>query len=297
MTLIAILISLLADKALPKLQDFRQFEWFTVFTRRLRDAVGSAGNGALGVLLAVGLPTLAVGLVYFLLNELFWLLGLGFAVLVLLFFLGPKNLDDQIQAYIDARESGNTDSAHQAATGILHEQIPASAFQLTRAITESILVQANERLLAILFWFAVLGPFGAALYRLSTLLRNITGKEHDGSEFAQAAARLHAVLDWVPARLSALGYAIAGSFVDAVANWRSAAQSWAGRWQESSIGVLLASGMGALQLDTESACETDVQDEITQVKSTQALVWRTLVVWVAIILLMTVAAWLSGWTG
>jgi membrane protein required for beta-lactamase induction len=290
MTLIAILISLLADKALPKLQDFRQFEWFTVLTRRLRDATGSAGNGALGVLLATGLPTLAVGLLYYLLNELFWLLGLGFAVLALLFFLGPKNLDDQIQAYIDARESGNTDGAHHAATGILHEKIPASAFQLTRAITESILVQANERLLAILFWFAILGPFGASLYRLSTLLRNVAAKEHDGSEFAQAAARLHATLDWVPARLSALGYAIAGSFVDAVANWRSATRSWAGRWQESNIGVLLASGIGALQLDTESVREIEVQDEVAQVKSAQALVWRTLVVWVAIILIMTVAA-------
>ena len=295
MTLISILLSLAADKFLPKLQEFRQFSWFAGFNAWLRNQLGQRSNGALGVLLVVGLPVLSVAVAFYLLGKASILLGFVFGVAVLLYSLGPKDLDAEVQAYIDAREAGNTDAAHQAATDILHKEISGSAFQLTRAITESILVQANERVLAVLFWFCVLGPIGAALYRLSSVLRNLSSKEHEENEFAQAAQRLHAILDWVPARLSALGYAVTGSFVDAVANWRSSASNWAGRWEDSSVGVLLASGTGALQLDIEHlvnvGLESDVQVEVAQVKSAQALVWRTLVVWVLITALMTLAGW------
>ncbi|HLA74531.1 MAG TPA: regulatory signaling modulator protein AmpE [Gammaproteobacteria bacterium] len=295
MTLIAILISLGVEKSVAMLQEFRQFDWFTNFARWLRARLARGAGGSLGVLLIVGLPVLAIGILYHVLNDLLGLLGFAFATLVLIFSLGPQNLDEQVQAYIDAREIGDTEAAHHIATDILHEQLPGSAFQLTRAVTESILVQANERVLAVLFWFAVLGPVGAILYRLSCILRNGTAKEqHPAGEFAQAATRLHATLDWVPARLAALGYAVSGSFVDAIGNWRGSAGKWAGNWEASSVGVLLASGMGALQLDVEhaeGATELDVQGEINQIKSAQALIWRTLVVWILIIALMTLAGW------
>ncbi|MEW6354255.1 MAG: regulatory signaling modulator protein AmpE [Pseudomonadota bacterium] len=294
MTLIAILISLGMDKSVATLQDLRRFGWFVQFARWLRARLAQFGNGPFGVLLIVGLPVLAVGVVSYALYEALDLLGFLFGVAVLLFALGPKNLDEQIQGYIDARERGDTEAAHHLATGILHEQLPGSAFQLTRAITESILVQAHERILAVLFWFAVLGPVGAALYRLSAILNNVTRKEREISPYAQAAARLHAILDWVPARLAALGYAVTGSFVDAVANWRASGEKWAGRWEESSTGVLLASGLGALQLDDSqpaAPAEFDLQSEVDQIKATQALVWRTLVAWVVVIALMTLAGW------
>jgi len=131
----------------------------------------------------------------------------------------------------------------------------------------------------------------------------LTGKEHPASEFAQAAQRLHAILDWIPARLVAVGYAVSGSFVDAIGNWRGSVGKTE-KWEESSVQVLLASGMGALHLDAESLREApqdndvqggrkpgaaDVQAEIAHIKAAQALVWRTLVAWVVIIALMTLA--------
>jgi len=292
MILIAILISLAVEKSVAKLQELRRFDWFIGYTRWWRARLRL--DGALGVLLVVGLPVLGVGILYHLLNEVLFLLGFLFGVLVLIFSLGPKSLDEQVQAYIDAREAGDTEAAHHIATDILHEDIPGSAFQLTRAVTESILVQANERVLAVLFWFAVLGPVGAALYRLSTLLKNNTLKERETSPFAQAALRLHAILDWAPARLAALGYAVSGSFVDAIANWRASTDKWAGNWQQSNVGVLLASGTGALQLDITPAVQTlesEVDGELAQVKAAQALVWRTLVTWIVVIALMTLAGW------
>jgi membrane protein required for beta-lactamase induction len=297
MILVAILISLGVEKFFAAVQEFRRFDWFIEFARRMRTGLGRFGNGAFGVLLITALPVAAVGLIYFLLYELLGLLGFIFAVFVLIFCLGPRNLDEQVHAYINAREADDTDAVQRSATGILHEDIPGAAFQLSRAVIESILVQANERVLAVWFWFAVLGPVGALLYRLSSVLKTNTIGERATSDFAQAATRLHAILDWLPARLVSLGYAISGSFVDAIANWRSCSVKWANNWQESSIGVLLASGIGALKLDDdysrEALTELDVPSEVAHIKSAQALVWRTLVTWLVIIALMTLAGWAS----
>ena len=297
MILIAILISLGIDKAFATWQGVRRFEWFLEFANAIRFQLKAIANGSLGVLLTVGLPVLLVALVDYLLGRVHPVLAFPFGVAVLWYCLGPKNLDDQVQAYIDARESGDIEAAQRSAADILHQQIPSQNFQLNQAVTESILIQGNERVMAVLFWFGVLGPLGAALYRLSALLKNFTGKEHPASEFAQAARRLHAILDWIPARLVAVGYAVSGSFVDAIGNWRGSEKSE--KWEESSMQVLLASGMGALHLDAESLREapqdngapgaTDVSAEVTHIKAAQALVWRTLVAWVVIIALMTLA--------
>lgn len=291
MILIAILISLGIDKAFATWQGVRRFEWFLEFANSIRFQLKAIANGSLGVLLTVALPVFLIALVDYLLGRVHPVLAFPFGVAVLWHCLGPKNLDDQVQAYIDARESGDIEAAQRSAADILHQQIPSQNFQLSQAVTESILIEGNERIMAVLFWFGVLGPLGAALYRLSATLKNFTGKEHPASEFAQAAQRLHAILDWVPARLVAVGYAVSGSFVDAIGNWRGSGKSE--KWEESSVQVLLASGMGALHLDAESLREAppdnDVSAEITHIKAAQALVWRTLVAWVVIIALMTLA--------
>jgi membrane protein required for beta-lactamase induction len=291
MILIAILISLGIDKAFATWQGVRRFEWFLEFANSIRFQLKAIANGSLGVLLTVALPVFLIALVDYLLGRVHPVLAFPFGVAVLWYCLGPKNLDDQVQAYIDARESGDIEAAQRSAADILHQQIPSQNFQLSQAVTESILIEGNERIMAVLFWFGVLGPLGAALYRLSATLKNFTGKEHPASEFAQAAQRLHAILDWVPARLVAVGYAVSGSFVDAIGNWRGSGKSE--KWEESSVQVLLASGMGALHLDAESLREAppdnDVSAEITHIKAAQALVWRTLVAWVVIIALMTLA--------
>lgn len=293
MILIIILLSLGAEKSLPSWQDFRRFGWFANFAAWARARLGVAGDGPLGVLLIIAPVTVAVGLIAYGLYELHGLLGFLFAVLVLWFCLGPKSLDKDVQTYLYALEADDRETAHHVAAALLREEIPSADNQLSRAITESILVQANERLLAVLFWFIILGPFGAALYRLTAVLKNLALTET--SDFSRAARRLQAILDWVPARLTGLGYAISGSFVNAIGNWRGSAAKWAGKWEQSSMGVLVASGTGALQLDADSAGtasgEFDAQPEISRIKSAQALVSRTVVVWVLVIALLTLAFW------
>ncbi len=291
MNLLVILFALGAEKLFPGIQGARRYDWLMDFGNWLRENLPNVRMGAAYVLLTIGIPAFTVGLAYWLLDHIHMLLGFAFSVAVLLYCLGPKSLDDQIQVYLKAREAGESARAHQAAAEILHEDIPATNFEMTRAVIESILLQANERLLGVLFWFILLGPLGALLYRLAVVLKSETRTERTTSDFARAARRLYATLNWPTARLVALSYATIGSFVDALTEWRNAAAEWREGWEEFNARLLVASGLGALQIESGAALEGDSQLEIHHVKAAQALVWRSLVAWLVIIALLTLAGW------
>ncbi len=291
MNLLVILFALGAEKLFPGIQGARRYDWLMDFSNWLRENLPNVRMGAAYVLLTIGIPAFTVGLAYWLLDHTHMLLGFAFSVAVLLYCLGPKSLDDQIRVYLKAREAGESARAHQAATEILHEDIPATNFEMTRAVIESILLQANERLLGVLFWFILLGPLGALLYRLAVVLKSETRTERTTSDFAQAARRLYATLNWPTARLVALSYATIGNFVDALTEWRNAAAEWREGWEEFNARLLVASGLGALQIESGAALEGDSQTEMHHVHAAQALVWRSLMVWLVIIALLTLAGW------
>jgi adenosylcobinamide-phosphate synthase len=119
------------------------------------------------------------------------------------------------------------------------------------------------------------------------------------AEFGWAAARLDDLLCWIPARITAISYAIMGSFEDALHCWRRQAGMWSGL----SSGPLLASGMGALHLDTCEDGEKDAYGNMAidpatlpdagDVRRAVALVWRVMLFWLAVGLLMA-GAHLAG---
>jgi membrane protein required for beta-lactamase induction len=151
---------------------------------------------------------------------------------------------------------------------------------------ENIFVEANERLLAIVCWFVLLGPGGALLYRLSSQIPQVVEGEAQ-SAITEAGRRLHRLLTWLPARLCAIAYALAGSFVEALHGWRGVQLDWA----ESSRALLIASGFGALRVepgeieDDSHACE--------QVSESIALVRRAVLVFLALLAFATLAGWMS----
>ncbi len=90
---------------------------------------------------------------------------------------------------------------------------------------------------------------------------------------------------------------MAGSFVDALHNWRAQSPTWAGDWQRAVEGTLTAGGLGALQVDIaepeQEPEEVDHQTVYDTVKSAMGLVWRTVIIWVAVIAVLT----MTGWAG
>ena len=287
MALIAILISLVVERLLGSMEELRQFDWFFAYHRRVAARLARIKwlNGPLGALLLL-LPLIApvVAIDYYL-SGVWLLFGLAFSVLILLFCFGPRDLEAEVEAFVDARARDDEESACWHASELLGgEEVKCSA-EITQRIMQNIFVEANERLLAIVFWFVVLGPGGALLYRLSSLLQQQQAEQAEG--VYEAGVRLHYLLVWLPARLCAIAYAMAGSFVEAMHGWREVQSSWS----ESSRHILTASGFGALRI--ESGDIDDDSHACEQVSECIALVRRAVLVFLSLVAFFTLAGWMG----
>lgn len=269
--------------------ELRQFGWFHRYSQFVVKWLRGRPylNGAAVVLLLLTPPLLITGAIDFYLGHLGVIFALGFAVLVLLLSFGPSDLEAEVEAFIDACERDDEESAIWHASELIGDDIPEHSALLIRRIMESTLEQASERLLAVVFWFVLLGPAGALLYRLSQQL--IVAERNEGDEIAEAAVRLHYLLAWIPARLCALAYALAGSFVEAVHAWRNEPATW----PESNRRTLVAAGVGALRFDPEEIEEGNQAQHIDIVSETLSLVRRAVLVFITAIALFTLAGWMA----
>jgi AmpE protein len=102
---------------------------------------------------------------------------------------------------------------------------------------------------------------------------------------------LHGWLAWIPARLTAIGYAVAGHFDAALAAWRSGTEAATGTTSENSERLLARVGVAALAL--ESGADEDLTARgVRGATAAKRLVFRLLLIWAVIISAMT----LYGWT-
>lgn len=289
MQLLAIILGLIVERFLGSMAELRRFGWFHGYAGFVKRTLAQQPylNGPATVLLLLAPLLLLTGLIGNYLSDLWFLFGLGFAVLVLLFCFGPTDLEAEVEAFVDARERGDEESAIWHAAELLGEDIPTHSAQLTRRILDNILVEVNERLLAVMFWFVLLGPAGALLFRLTQQL--VKEERESSEEFAEAANRLHQILIWVPARICALAYALAGSFVDAFKGWRSVEVPW----YESSRKVLVASGLGALRYEDGEIEQGNDEQNISMVNETLALARRAVMVFISMLALLTLAGWMA----
>jgi len=286
MELIAILFSLLVEHFLGSMEEFRRFTWFNKYSGWLLGRLAGI-NGAAAILLVLLLPLLLVVVIGSFLSQWWILLGLAFSVLMLLFCFGPRDLVAQVEAYAEADERGDKESACDHAIELLGVEACHDEAQLTRLIIEKSLVEANERMFAILVWFLLLGPVGALLYRLTAQLSRQSWSDEQAN-FGAAAMRLHAILDWPSSHLCAAAYAFAGSFTGALHAWRTTSAEW----QESSPRVLVASGLGALGYVPGEEKE-GTEHDISMVHDTLALIRRAVMLFLVMAALFTLAGWLS----
>jgi len=179
-----------------------------------------------------------------------------------------------------------------------------SPTEIARVAIEEGLLASHRYVFGTIAWFVALGPAGAVLYRAAEMLAAQWGAHAraEGGEFGRFAARLFFWLDWVPARLTALTFAVVGNFEDAVYCWRSQALSWTTRTQ----GVILAAGAGALGVrlgDTlhqygsvqfRPELGTGGDADVDAMESTVRLVWRSLVLWMFLLFIVSLAHALGG---
>ena len=258
------------------------------------------------VLLLTLVPAAVVGLIYHLLSESLLILAFIFNVAVLVYCLGPKDLDSQVRAFIHAYTHADKEAARHHLADITHAdtetKAPLTMSQMLHAVIEAILIEANERWFAVIFWFVVLGPLGAVFYRLSALLKNNAAGLESGTsdDFVAATQHLYAILGWLPARITAISYAVMGSFVDAIDGWNQGIRhqfngQLDGQVASRSSGnadVVRNSGLGALRMHDVIQGTAKKTISISHVRNAMALVWRTLIFCLGVMLAVSFVSWL-----
>ncbi len=167
--------------------------------------------------------------------------GTAFSVAALYFAIGHKSLHDHARPVAAALRAGNEAEARERVSLMVSRD--SAALDITRSATESVLENGNDGVFGALFWFAVAGGAGAVLYRLANTLDAMWGYRNGRYlYFGWAAARLDDVLNYLPARLTALTYALLGRTRLALKCWRTQASAW----DSPNAGPVMAAGAGAL---------------------------------------------------
>lgn len=174
-------------------------------------------------------------------------------VLALYFALGLQSLSEHAQRIALALQANNLPLARQRVAEIVSRDTSAMQHEdVARAGVESALENGNDAVFGALFWFALLGAPGAILFRLANTLDAMWGyRTKRFLHFGWAAARLDDVLNFIPARLTALTYALLGKTATALRCWRVQARAW----DSPNAGPVMASGAGALQVRLGGAAQ------------------------------------------
>ncbi len=224
--------------------------------------------------------------------------GLIIATLLLYVALGSQSLAQHAMAVSAALVNNDTAQARQQIQMMVsRDTATMQDSDISRATIESVLENGNDAIFAALFWFLLLGAPGVVLYRLANTLDAMWGYRNQRYHaFGWFAARVDDVLNWVPARLTALTYALVGKTGQALNCWKTQAKQWKG----FNPGVVMSAGAGALGLELGGAAQyhgqvvarpvlgQGKQPNALDIKRSVQLVQKSLWLWLTIIFLMGV---------
>ena len=325
MSFFAVLIALLIEQLKPLPRDnwvhHRLVAWVGWAGRNF-DA-GKAHHVKVVWCVAVLTPTLLVALAYLALAHYSLVLAVAFDVLVLYFTLGFRQFSHYFTDLRDALDSGDDDEVRRLLAEWLHldaSELPQT--EVLRHVVEHALLAAHRHVFGVFFWFIVcsalgLGPAGAVLYRMAEFVsrywayRLRTLETPDNDRLLEVSRHLFGLIDMVPARLTAFGFAVVGNFEEAAAAWRRDA----GLWQQPNEGVILAAAAGALGVQLGGAAAPGVTPDRSKtftaggeagmadaqgstsgvpaqpghLHSVVGLVWRSVVLWMLLVALLTLA--------
>lgn len=336
MSFFAVLFALILEQARPLARSNWVHAGFLGWARwahRSLDA-GKLHHGWITWLFAVMVPTLATMLVHWLLWRVNVLLAFVWSVAVLYVTLGFRQFSHYFTDIRDALDDGDEETAR----ALLAEWRQVDATELPRSeivrhVIEYSVLAAHRHVFGVLAWFSVLaalglGPAGAVLYRMSEFVaRYWAYKSRSPGEGASPALQQTAhtawgLIDFVPSRITSLGFAVVGSFEDAIDAWRSYGQRFppgaALATASRNDGLILAATSGAVNvrlggealkavlvpyvspefeaggLDAqEDAATTEAtpgrDPEVAHLRSVVGLVWRSVVLWMVLLALLTLA--------
>lgn len=227
------------------------------------------------------------------------ILSIPWGIAVLYSVLGNRSLQQHAQAVSEALQENDLPLARKRVSLMVgRDTRELDHSKVAAATIESVLENGNDAVFAALFWFVLLGAPGAVLYRLSNTLDAMWGNRSPRyHRFGWAAARLDDLLNWIPARLTALSYAFSGDCVAALRCWRRQASAW----ESPNAGPVIAAGAGALRLRLGGAARYQGhhkrrpglglghRPQWPDIRRSRHLLWRALAWWVAAIVICELA--------
>jgi adenosylcobinamide-phosphate synthase len=319
MTFLSILCALLIEQLKPLRADNLIYAQIKMLAARMEGwfNAGQASHGRLGWILMMTALMLPTGLIYWVLkhNDLLFL-AFGWNVLIVYLTLGFRHYSHYF-TFIQIALNGGDEAAARAllAEWTKLDTVGMETPEIARLAVEKSLVTTHRNVFGVFFWFLMpLGPACAVMYRVAEYLARAWNEpDHMRNEaFGQFASRAFYWIDWVPVRLTAIAFAVVGNFEDAIYAWRN----FAHRWQDEAIGIILAAGGGAMGVRLgspnenaakilpadaatvdSSEAEADVlpgeEPNVRALQSTVGLVWRALLLWMMLLLLLSGAVWLG----
>lgn len=314
MSFSAILLALLLEQARPLGPGNAVHAAMRAWVRMARhnfDA-GRHPHAGLAWSVAVLLPALvALAIHWLLVAAVGWFFAVLWSVAVLYISLGFRQFSHHFTEIRDALEAGDDQEARRLLAA--WRQIDARELgtsEIVRQVIEHSVLAAHRHVFGVLAWFSVLaalglGPAGAVFYRLSEFVPRYWSHQGEAQFHPVSPAllgvsmRIWNVIDWVPARVTALGFAVVGSFEDAIDAWRNYAQQADGMTDQDGIILAATSGAVNVRLGVEqSVASTEFNGtaqasgqtpQLAHLRSIVGLVWRSVVLWMVLLALLSLA--------
>jgi adenosylcobinamide-phosphate synthase len=319
MTFFSILCALLIEQLKPLRADNQIYAEIKRFAMRIEASfnAGQVSHGRMGWFLMMGALMLPTAVIYWVLMY-YGLVFAAFAwnVLIVYLTLGFRHYSHYFTSIQFALNAGDDATARALlAEWTKLDTVGMDSQEIARIAVEKSLVTTHRNVFGVFFWFLMpVGPACAVMYRVAEYVARAWNEpEHmRNEEFGKFAARAFYWIDWIPVRLTAIAFAVVGNFEDSVYAWRN----FAGRWSDESKGIILAAGGGAMgvrlgtpaenapQLLPADAATVDLSESEAEVlpgeepnvralQSTVGLVWRALLLWMLLLLLLSSAVWLG----
>jgi AmpE protein len=293
MTIISILIAFTLCHFVRELRHLRRLEWVTSFTTHCNNKLKwlPGWSGPTGFFVILGLPLIALYFVNSLLNSALGQIGTFLlAIAVLIYTFGPRDLDIDVRKVIHADDD---DEQKEALEDLLDGPVPEDKEAYQKAAIDSVFSKALKRWFGIILWFAVLGIYGALLYRLATWLSDGDFELFD--EQRDLIKRLCQVMEWPVAQLMTLSLAIATDFDSVYRAWKKYHDERGHGLFEGNNEFMLTSARTIVKTGhaENDGYADQLQGPMASVKLSMDLVWRSLGVWatiLAILLLVNVIA-------
>ncbi len=287
---IVVLLVLVLTHFLPDAPRLRNFAWF----RQWLEHGAQQSSAAFGLVLTIGVPVLLCLIVQLALRgTLLGLASLAFALIVLFYCFGPRDLERDVEAVDKAPDSDRRTAAAQA---LRAEESDTPLPFAAEALVEATFDSALRRVFGAIFWFVLLGPVGALLYRLTQLLAFAPDYAHALPAPQQALAEKFArALDWAPAHLIALALALASDFDAVFKTWREYHAAHGEGYFSLDLGFLNAIARASVDADVAAGDghAVDLASPLVALDDAMTLIRRVLIVWLMVIALIVIAGWFA----